>query len=179
MNKRFLTLAVLIGLFCTAIGIYIGNRQTNPQPAKSSAVQQLTALSLTDSQGTLQKLSQWQGKFLLVNFWATWCAPCVQEMPELSELQKDLSKSNVQLIGLGIDSPSNIVEFAQKYQISYPLFAAGMEGTELSRQLGNQAAGLPFTVLISPDGNLLKSYLGRLNMVQLRDDIIKLTNSKQ
>jgi thiol-disulfide isomerase/thioredoxin len=179
MNKRFLAAALFVGLFCAAIGIYISNRQTSPQPAKNGAVQQLTALSLTDSQGKLQKISQWQGKFLVVNFWATWCAPCVQEMPELSELQKDLSKSNVQLIGLGIDSPSNIVEFAQKYQISYPLFAAGMEGTELSRQLGNQAAGLPFTVLISPDGNLLKSYLGRLNIEQLRSDIIKLTNSKQ
>jgi thiol-disulfide isomerase/thioredoxin len=179
MNKRFLVLALLIGLFCTLIGIYVGNRQTSPQAAKNGAVQQLTALSLTDSHGKLQKLSQWQGKFLLVNFWATWCAPCVQEMPELSELQKDFSRSNVQLIGLGIDSPSNIAEFAQKYQISYPLFAAGMEGTDLSRLLGNQAAGLPFTVLISPDGNLLKSYLGRLNIEQLRSDIRKLTNSKQ
>lgn len=179
MNKRFLATAVLIGLFCAAIGIYFGNKQISPQPAQHSAFQQLTSLSLTDSQGKLQKLSQWQGKFLLVNFWATWCAPCVQEMPELSELQKELSSSNVQLLGLGIDSPSNIAEFAQKYQISYPLFAAGMEGTELSRQLGNQAAGLPFTVLISPDGIMLKSYLGRLNIVQLRSDIIKLTNSKQ
>ena len=179
MNKRFLVAALLIGLFGAAVGIYIGNKQTIPIPAKNGAVQQLTALSLNDSHGKLQKLSQWQGKFLLVNFWATWCAPCVQEMPELSELQKSLSQSNIQLIGLGIDSPSNIAEFAQKYQISYPLFAAGMEGTELSRQLGNQAGGLPFTVLISPDGNLLKSYLGRLNIIQLRSDIIKLTNSKQ
>lgn len=179
MNKRFLTAALFIGLLCAAIGIYVGNKQVSPRPAKNGAVQQLTALSLIDAQGKIQKLSQWQGKFLLVNFWATWCAPCVQEMPELSELQKDLSKSNIQLIGLGIDSPGNIVEFAHKFQISYPLFAAGMEGTELSRQLGNQAGGLPFTVLISPDGNLLKSYLGRLNIQQLRSDIIKLTNSKQ
>ena len=179
MNKRFLTAALLIGILCVTIGIYIGNKQTKPVPAKNAAVQQLTSLSLTDAQGKLQRLSQWRGKFLLVNFWATWCAPCVQEMPELSELQKNLSQSNIQLIGLGIDSPSNIVEFAQKYQISYPLFAAGMEVTELSRQLGNQAGGLPFTVLISPDGILLKSYLGRLNIVQLRSDIIKLTNSKQ
>lgn len=179
MNKRFLAATVVIGLFFAAIGIYVSNQQTTPQPVKNGAVQQLTALSLTDSQGKLQKLSQWQGKFLLVNFWATWCAPCVQEMPELSELQKNLHESNVQIIGLGIDSPSNIIEFAQKYQISYPLFAAGMEGTELSRQLGNQAAGLPFTVLISPDGILLKSYLGRLNIDQLRSDIIKLTNIKQ
>ena len=178
MNKRFLAAALIIGIIGATIGIYIGNIQTRPVPAKNGAVQQLTTLSLNDSHGKQQKLSQWQGKFLLVNFWATWCTPCVQEMPELSELQKELSNGNIQFIGLGIDSPSNIVEFTKKYQISYPLFAAGMEGTELSRQLGNQAGGLPFTVLISPDGTLLKSYLGRLNSVQLRSDIIKLTNSK-
>ena len=198
MNKRFLSIAfaiggiaivfdltrrrvaalTAIGVISIALGIFVGNKQNSRIPAKNGAAQQLTALSLNDAQGKLQKLSQWQGKFLLVNFWATWCAPCVQEMPELSELQKDLSRSNIQFIGLGIDSPNNIAEFAQKYQISYPLFAAGMEGTELSRQLGNQAGGLPFTVLISPDGTLLKSYLGRLNSVQLRSDIIKLTNSK-
>jgi hypothetical protein len=79
---------------------------------------------------------------------------------------------------LGIDSPTNIAEYASKYQISYPLFSAGMEGTELSRQLGNQAGGLPFTVLITEDGRLVKSYLGRLKIDELRADITKLTNQK-
>lgn len=179
MNKRFLSVALAIGIIGAAIGIYAGNKHTTPTPPKNAAVQQLTALSLPDSQGNTQKLSQWQGKFLLVNFWATWCAPCVQEMPELSTLQKDFSKNNVQLIGMGIDSPGNIADFAKKYQISYPLFAAGMEGTELSRQLGNQAGGLPFTVLIGPDGSVLKSYLGRLNIAQLRSDITNLTEAEQ
>lgn len=179
MNKRFLSVALAIGIIGAAIGIYAGNKHTTPKPPKNAAVQQLTALSLLDSQGNMQKLSQWQGKFLLVNFWATWCAPCVQEMPELSTLQKDFSKNNVQLIGMGIDSPGNIADFAKKYQISYPLFVAGMEGTELSRQLGNQAGGLPFTVLIGPDGSVLKSYLGRLNIAQLRSDITNLTEAEQ
>lgn len=178
MNKRFLPIALILGLLFAIIGIYAGNKHTTPTVAKSGATQQLFSLSLKDSQGQLQKLAQWQGKFLVVNFWATWCAPCVQEMPELSELQKELSKSNIQFLGLGIDSQTNIAEYSIKYPMSYPLFSAGMEGTELSRQLGNQAGGLPFTVLIAADGSLLKSYLGRLKIDELRADITKLTSQK-
>ncbi|WP_295748012.1 TlpA disulfide reductase family protein [Undibacterium sp.] len=147
------------------------------QPPQNGAVQKLMNLTLTDSLGAPQKLSQWQGKILVVNFWATWCAPCVQEMPELSALQKELGKNNVQLLGLGIDSPSNIKDFAKKYAITYPLFSAGMEGTEISRLLGNQAGGLPFTLLISTDGNIIKTYLGRLKMDELRADISKITGA--
>lgn len=175
MNKRFLSIALVCGLLFAAIGAYVGMQGIQVQPPQNGAVQKLMSLTLTDSLGAPQKLSQWQGKILVVNFWATWCAPCVQEMPELSTLQTELGKNNVQLLGLGIDSPSNIKDFAKKYAITYPLFSAGMEGTEISRLLGNQAGGLPFTLLISADGNIIKTYLGRLKMDDLRADISKIT----
>jgi peroxiredoxin len=175
MKKSFIASAAVVAVLFAGIGIYLGNQHAAPAKPQSPAVRQLMTMTLPDSKGQPQKLSQWQGKFLVVNFWATWCAPCVQEMPELSALQNELAAKNIQLLGLGIDSPGNIAEFAEKYKITYPLFAAGMEGTELSRQLGNQAGGLPFTVLIAPDGSLVKSYLGRLKMDELRADITKLT----
>ncbi|MES2068705.1 MAG: TlpA disulfide reductase family protein [Pseudomonadota bacterium] len=175
MKKSFITIAVVVAVIFAGTGVYFGNQHTSPAKPQSPAIQQLMAMTLADSKGQQQKISQWQGKFLVVNFWATWCAPCVQEMPELSALQDELAAKNIQLLGLGIDSPSNIAEFANKYKITYPLFAAGMEGTELSRLLGNQAGGLPFTVLIAPDGSLAKSYLGRLKIDELRADITKLT----
>lgn len=178
MNKRFLLAALVLGLIGAGAGIFVGNQRTAPEKPQNGAIRQLFSLSLADSTGKTKKLSQWQGKILIVNFWATWCAPCVKEMPELSSLQKSLDKSNVQLLGLGIDSPANIAAFASQHQITYPLFAAGMEGTELSRQLGNQAGGLPFTVLIDADGKLIKSYLGRLNIQELGSDITKLTSQK-
>jgi thiol-disulfide isomerase/thioredoxin len=173
MKKNFLLFGVVAILFAGA-GVFIGNRQTAPQAAAPSAVGNLLSQSLADVGGKQQSLGQWKGQPLLVNFWATWCAPCVDEMPELSALQAELGPQKIQVLGIGIDSPSNIVEFASKYHISYPLFVAGVSGTELSRQLGNQAGGLPFTVLIGRDGQVRKTYLGRLKMNELRKDLAAL-----
>jgi thiol-disulfide isomerase/thioredoxin len=130
----------------------------------------LLAQQLPDSDGKSHALAQWQGKPLVVNFWATWCPPCVDEMPELSALQTELAPKGVQIIGIGIDSPSNIREFAAKYRIAYPLFVAGLTGTDLSRQFGNQNGGLPFTALIDKNGQIIETYIGRLKMDQLRAD---------
>lgn len=174
INKRFAISAALIGLIFAGLGASLGAKKFEPAPAADNATQKLFALSLNDAQSKPQAIKQWQGKFLVVNFWATWCKPCVEEMPELVQLQKDLAAKNVQLLGLGIDTPSNIAEFTQKYQISYPVFAAGMDGTSLSQAMGNKAGGLPFTALISADGKVVKTYSGRLKMAELRADIQRL-----
>ncbi len=121
-----------------------------------------------------QALSQWQGKAMVVNFWATWCAPCVREMPELDAMAKELAAKNIAVIGIGIDSPSNIAQFAAKLKISYPVYVAGMEGTDLARELGNAQGGLPYTVLIGADGAVRKTYLGQLKFDQLRADLAAL-----
>ena len=172
-KSKLLTFAAIAILF-TGIGTYVGVKHLNPAPAENTAVAALMKASLPDAKNQQRALAEWKGKTLLINFWATWCPPCVAEMPELVELQADMADRNVQIIGIGIDSPSNIQQFAEKLQISYPLLVAGMQGTELSRQFGNQAGGLPFTVLIGPDGKVLQTYLGRLDMKKVRDDLASL-----
>jgi thiol-disulfide isomerase/thioredoxin len=139
-----------------------------------TAVSNLYAQSLNDLAGKPQSLGQWKGKPLLVNFWASWCAPCVQEMPELSELAAKDGGKHFNVIGIGIDSPANLNEFVKKTKVAYPLYVGGMSGTDLSRELGNTHGGLPFTVLIGPDGQVRKTYLGRLKFDQLRADLAKL-----
>jgi len=139
-----------------------------------SAVTNLYAQSLNDLAGKPQSLGQWKGKPLLVNFWASWCAPCVQEMPELSELAAKEAGRRFNVIGIGIDSPANLNEFVKKTKVAYPLYVGGMSGTDLSRELGNTHGGLPFTVLIGPDGQVRKTYLGRLKFDELRADLAKL-----
>ena len=173
MDKNLLKMGITVAVFCAAAGAYIGNKRLEPKTPVDGAVQKLVSLQLKDSKGQVQALKQWQGKFLVVNFWATWCKPCVQEMPELAELQKELTGKNVQLLGIGIDTPSNISEFAEKHQISYPVFAAGLEGTDLATLMGNQAGGLPYTALVNSDGKIFKTYMGKLKMEELRADIQK------
>ena len=172
--KRQTALFILIALLFTGIGSYFGWKQLEPTTPADAAVTSLMAASLPDAQGQTQTMAQWKGKILLINFWATWCPPCVAEMPELVELQADMKDKNLQIVGIGIDSPSNIKEFLSTYKISYPVLIAGMSGTELSRLLGNQAGGLPFTVLIGPDGQIKKTYLGRLDMKKVRTDLLSL-----
>jgi thiol-disulfide isomerase/thioredoxin len=176
----------MIAIIFTSIGIYFGLKKEPVQTPRSPATAALFMLSLPDSQGHHQALSQWAGKALVVNFWAPWCAPCVQEMPELSALQAELnekvrqtdqgtkSHSITQILGIGIDSASNIAEFSTKHPLNYPLYVSGIGGTEISRQFGNINGSLPFTVLIGGDGQVRKTYLGRLKLDELRQDISSL-----
>lgn len=169
MKKDFAVFGMVAVLF-TTVGVMFGMQRTVPASATSTAVSTLLSQSMPDAGGRTQQLSQWKGKALVVNFWATWCAPCVEEMPELSALQAEIAP-NIQVLGIGIDSHANIVEFTKKYRISYPLYVSGMGGTELSRRFGNEAGGLPFTVLIGADGEVKKTYLGRLKMDMLQQDL--------
>ncbi len=168
--KKILALISFAILFA-GIGAYFGLKRTEPSAPAATATGALMQLSLVDATGTERKMSEWQGKTILLNFWATWCPPCVDEMPELVELQHDLAGKNLQVIGIGIDSRSNIEEFARKHQISYPLLVGGMEGTAVSKQFGNDTGGLPFTVLMTPDGKVRKTYMGRLDMQKVRADL--------
>lgn len=171
--KNIFAFVIFATLFA-GIGAYFGNKHTEPVTPAATSVGALMQLSFPDTEGNHRKMSEWQGNALLVNFWATWCPPCVSEMPDLVSLQKDFSGKSFQVVGIGIDSPSNIRDFAKKYQISYPLLIGGMEGTAVSKQFGNETGGLPFTVLIGSDGSVRKTYMGRLDMQKVRTDLDKL-----
>lgn len=182
MNKKHLAAYAVIALGFGAMGAWVGIHQQQPAaplttsvpPGVTGPVAELLGKTLPDAKGVKTALDQYQGKAMLVNFWAPWCGPCVQEMPELNALAAGEAGKKLQVIGIGIDSATNIAEFADKFKISYPLFVAGMEGTDLSRSFGNNAGGLPYTVLIGADGQIKKTYLGRLKFDQLKADLATL-----
>ncbi|MFD2366831.1 TlpA family protein disulfide reductase [Pseudoduganella sp. GCM10020061] len=180
MDKKKLAMFAVIGVAFAVMGAWVGVNQKQPEPRTATylptpegkphkAVDALFATTLNDPAGKPEPLSQYKGQLLVVNFWAPWCAPCVQEMPELSTLAAEHGKAKV--IGIGIDSPSNISEFAGKHKIAFPLYTAGMDGTDLARNLGNVSGGLPFTVVIGADGQVKKTYLGRLKFDQFKADL--------
>jgi thiol-disulfide isomerase/thioredoxin len=183
MTKKEVMLYTAIAILFGGIGAYIALKK-NPAPvpvaapvtvaAPATPVAALFAQSMNDASGANHALARWQGKPLVVNFWAPWCAPCVQEMPELDQLAMASAAQGINVIGIGIDSPSNIAEFAGKLKISYPIYVAGMGGTDLARQFGNNAGGLPYTVLIGADGKVIKTYLGKLKFDELKADLAKL-----
>jgi thiol-disulfide isomerase/thioredoxin len=184
MNKKKLAGYAVVAVLFGAIGALAGRGGADKGPLTTayaatdgrqhSVVSNLFAQSMNDVAGKSQPLAQWKGKPLLVNFWATWCAPCVQEMPELSALAAADGGKHFNVIGIGIDSPSNIAQFVAKMKIVYPLYVAGMSGTDLAREFGNSAGGLPYTVLIGADGQVRKTYLGRLKFDELKKDLAKL-----
>lgn len=142
---------------------------------KDAAVSELYALSLPDPAGKTQTLKQWQGKVLVVNFWATWCPPCLKEMPGFSRLQRQYADKGVQFVGIGIDSPGKIQEFANSTPVSYPLLMGASDTFAVARKLGNYSDALPFTVILAQDGRLRGTRLGLWNEAELGKLLLDLT----
>ena len=128
-----ITIGIIALVFVTA-GAWYGGHRLTPSAAEPAAVTSLFAQSLPDVAGKQQPLAQWRGKPMLVNFWASWCTPCVQEMPELSALQQELGPNSLRIVGIGIDSSANIREFAQKLSVEPTAALPPRLGKPRSRQ---------------------------------------------
>jgi len=128
----------------------------------------LFALKLPDADGVERPLSTWQGKLLVVNFWATWCTPCVEEMPQLQRFADDYAARGVAVIGIGVDDAEKIRAFRREHGLRIPLLAAGFDGMNIAQQLGNPQPVLPYTALISPGGRLVEEHSGRIEPPELR-----------
>ena len=118
--------------------------------------------------GQILKMQNLQGRPLVINFWATWCAPCVEEMPLLDIFFRQNVAKGWQMVGLAIDQPSRVRQYLSQNAISYPIGLAGMTGTELGRLLGNEVGGLPFTVVLDGKGSLIQRKLGKLSAQEIR-----------
>jgi len=171
--KRSRTLLILIiAALATAAGAWFGMHKfsivTTTAAQQTNATRLLLSRTLPDAAGRPVELAAWQGKPLVINFWATWCAPCVEEIPEFSQVQTEFAAHGVQFLGIGIDNAENIAQFSEKIPTSYPLLVAGAAGIELARAFGKASGALPYTVLLAPDGTIRASRLGRLEEADLR-----------
>jgi thiol-disulfide isomerase/thioredoxin len=154
------------------LGLAVRHFAINPMinnPAINSAP--LFAASLTDSQGVKQNLNQYRGKIIVLNFWATWCPPCREEMPELSQLQQEYKNKNVMVLGIAEDELAAVRTFLQSYPVTYPTFIADNENIDLSTNLGNNKGVLPYTVIIGEDGTVIDTFFGRITKPLLEKSI--------
>ena len=158
-RREWLATGVVAVAAATA-GYVFNSRRTAPAPAAEGGAEALLRLRLPDLENKPRTIADWKGKVLVVNFWATWCAPCREEIPLFVKLQSRYAARGLQFVGIAIDQPDKVKPFAAEYGMNFPVLIAGVDVIELGRQLGNKAGVLPFTVVLSRDGRIADTAVG-------------------
>lgn len=178
MRSRSQLLMIFAGVaigFAVLLATVMRFAQPAQQEAPASAsTSSLFAAKFTDAQGNIQRLDQWRSQVIIVNFWATWCPPCRDEMPELSELQNKYRTRGVVVLGISTDDTAKVQQFAQEAPVTYPLLAGDSEAVDLAATLGNDRDVLPYTVVLRRDGSIAASHFGRIDRQALESALAPL-----
>jgi thiol-disulfide isomerase/thioredoxin len=146
------------------------SRQAVPPPAVAKAdspAAAIYAMELPDLQGKQQRIAQWRGKVVVVNFWATWCAPCREEIPIFVKMQKENADKGLQFVGISIDQVDKTLEFSKTFGINYPTLIGAFDAVEVSRQAGNDKRVLPFTIVFDRQGRIAATESGGVKQDRL------------
>ena len=166
MNRRNWLVAGVAGA-AAATGAGFAWWRLQPHAVQTGAEATFWASHFEGPNAEVIDLQAWRGKPLLINFWATWCPPCVEELPLLIAFYQQHAAHGWQVLGLAVDQPSAVRRFMEKLPLSFPVGMAGLAGTELSRTLGNANGGLPFTVVMGTDGLVRDRKLGKVDATDL------------
>jgi thiol-disulfide isomerase/thioredoxin len=137
-------------------------------PSRVNAADRIPEFSLSDLRGETRSITEWSGRPLIVNFWATWCAPCRREMPLLQTLHEERRDDALEVIGIAIDRIDKVDSFISESGITYPILAGQQDAMDIAEQFGADFVALPFTVFTAGDGQILWLHLGELHRDQLR-----------
>ena len=170
-GRREALILAAAGVVAAAAGFLVG-----PLLLRSSARdQQFRPGGLLDLTGKPRDLAEWQGRVLVCNFWATWCAPCREEIPLLVAARGKFASAGVEIVGIAIDNADKVGAFARQIGISYPVLLAEAHGLDLMRDLGNSSGGLPYTVFFDRRGRPAQTKLGALKQDELEAILARMT----
>ncbi len=163
-------LVAAVGSLAVAAGIgahlwRIGSIGAKPA---DDAARAILESRLTTLDGLTRTLDGFRGQILIINYWATWCAPCREEIPMFVRLQRELAANGVQFLGIAVDQADKVVDFSREFAVNYPLFIGGIDAVELSRKAGNRAGVLPYTLVLDRSGAIHASLVGELTEVRMR-----------
>ena len=168
-GRREALILGVAGLAAAAAGFLVGPTvlQQADREQSGAGSRMLPAASLVDLAGRTRRLSEWRGRVLICNFWATWCAPCREEIPLLVATRAKYAFAGVEIVGIAIDNAARVRDFSVSFNIPYPILLAEAGGLDLMRKLGNSAGGLPYTVIADRRGDVVHRKLGAFH----RDDL--------
>jgi len=133
------------------------------------------AFSLPDTDGVEHALAEWSGKHRLLNFWATWCAPCRREIPLLKAFQDEHGANGFQIIGIAVDFPEDVARYAESAEFNYPILVGQEDAMAIAETSGVDFIGMPFTMIVASDGELLNSHMGEIHEADL-EHIVRVLN---
>jgi thiol-disulfide isomerase/thioredoxin len=164
-------------IVAAAAGFGVNFWRTKPDAAAAkdgNAQAALLSTRFPDLDDRPQAIEQWRGKVVVVNFWATWCGPCREEIPLFVKLQSQYAARGLQFVGIAIDQPDKVKPFALEFGMNFPILIGGMDVIELGRQLGNKAGVLPFTLVLGRDGRIVSTEVGAVKQAKIEPLLVSL-----
>ena len=160
--------AWMVGVAALALALGLGVGLWKITPGKSElSPAQIYATHFEDLAGQAQAMGNWRGKVMVINFWATWCPPCREEIPDFIKVSNAYSAQGVSFIGIALDERDLVVAFAKEYKVTYPMLLGGNTGHEFAERLGNTSNGIPFTVILNRQGEVVYVAVGVMHRAEL------------